>query len=754
MVSKQIFLDYSKAFLLQSALLAAFLTMAACTPDTDPAAATEAEIAGSDVKVTIYRDDWGVPHIYADREESGFYGLGYAQAEDQLIKLLGAVYWVQGRRAELEGEALLPMDIEQRRWRHAVEGKEGFARLDSQVKENYQAFVAGVKRYMRDHPDKVPGWAPPLEAADLVTISRALFWVGYAAVLGPAECQEPEMALYSSIRQVADQTLHGASNGWVVAPARTANGATILAADPHIEMQSAAYYEYRMEAGNLKSAGFSLGPLLWQAHNRDVSWAMTTGNPDMWDCYAVEVDPENPTRYLFDGEWQDMLQVEEAFQVVGGEPVTKVFEYTRHNDILSPVVARRGDVAYVVSASQMHDTGILDNEIREMNLAADVFELRTAMATLGMFPQNIIAGDSSGNIWYLRAGKTPVRPEGYDWMHPVPGNSSATAWQGYYALENMVQVLNPPQNFLQNNNVSPDRLFADANLDASDYPPGLFNDTPGRVTTRGLRTIEVLSVAEQFSVADAVGLAFDETWITAETWLAALRHALEQYPQWLDDPPGEAGDLVRRLLNFDGVAAANSVAALNFHYWRAGMPDVLQKPGFEHLQKLPWSSGDFSPEFAAAILEQAELAAAAMVKDLGSTEIAMGDLFRVGRGEQSWPLGGETIAALEMPTCVADLSPLCERTMRAFSSSPINEHGERRAWRGSNSMRLVEFSKPVKSWSLHVYGQNDDPASPHFDDQAKLLSKRKFKPTYFNRDELDTHIESTTVLKLKEGSTP
>jgi acyl-homoserine lactone acylase PvdQ len=28
--------------------------------------------------VTIYRDDWGVPHIYAAREEEGFYGLGYA----------------------------------------------------------------------------------------------------------------------------------------------------------------------------------------------------------------------------------------------------------------------------------------------------------------------------------------------------------------------------------------------------------------------------------------------------------------------------------------------------------------------------------------------------------------------------------------------------------------------------------------------------------------------------------------------------
>ena len=39
-------------------------------------------------QVTIHRDPWGVPHIIADTEEAGFYGLGYAQAEDQLEFIL------------------------------------------------------------------------------------------------------------------------------------------------------------------------------------------------------------------------------------------------------------------------------------------------------------------------------------------------------------------------------------------------------------------------------------------------------------------------------------------------------------------------------------------------------------------------------------------------------------------------------------------------------------------------------------------
>jgi acyl-homoserine lactone acylase PvdQ len=217
---------------------------------------------------------------------------------------------------------------------------------------------------------------------------------------------------------------------------------------------------------------------------------------------------------------------------------------------------------------------------------------------------------------------------------------------------------------------------------------------------------------------------------------------------------GDAADLVRRLSDWDGTAAADSVAALNFFYWHSDMADVLQRPGFEAFQDLPWDREDFSPGFAAAILEQAKRAAASMVEALGSTDVAMGSVFRIGRGERSWPLGGETIADAEMTACVADLSPLCDRTMRAFSSGPPDEQGQRRAYRGSNSMRLVEFSKPVKSWSLHVYGQNDYPASPHFDDQAKLLSEKKFKPTFFNRDELEGHIKSTTELEWIGRITP
>ncbi len=694
--------------------------------------------------VTIYRDDWGVPHIYADDEALGYYGLGYAEAEDRLLTVLGSIYWMQGRQAELTGAAALQTDIEQRRWHHYDEAVKGLANLSPQLRRNYESFVAGFERYLSDHPEKKPAWAPKLTAAHFVGLSRAVFWAGYAGIEGPRECSRTIAGL-----EAANATPNpGASNGWAVAPARSALGATMLLADPHLEFQSPAYYEYRMHAGNLHSAGFALGPLLWQANTRDVGWAMTTGNPDMWDCYAVTVDAKRPSHYVFDGTDREIVTDVESFAVQGGATVTRELESTRHNGVVSPVVARRNDVAYVVSASQMHDAGLLDEEIYRMNRATSIADVRDAMQSLGMFPQNLVIADRSGNLFYVRAGKTPRRPAGYDWTRAVPGNTSQTSWHGYHPFADLVQTYNPVQGYLQNSNVAPDRMFQHLNLNAADYPSYLFNDTPGRETSRGIRVTDFLASHPQMSAADAFELAVDETWITTQAWQQALRFALRERPQFLANGTATLHTFVGRLLDFDGIAAADSVAALDFYYWRSGMWSVFSQPQFAALRRFPWDERLFSEAFAEAMLEQTNRAVADMQRELGSIDVPLGRVFRIGRGDRSWPLGGETIDMTEVPDCLAAVSPLCERTVRAFASGAPNASGERRAARGSTAMRLVFFTTPIEGYSLRVYGQSDDPTSPHFDDQARLSSERLMKPMYFEKEQLLNHIESTRVLAV------
>jgi len=53
--------------------------------------------------VTIKRDDYGIPNIYADDTYSLFYGWGYAVAEDRLFQLESTRRSAQGKAAEVFG---------------------------------------------------------------------------------------------------------------------------------------------------------------------------------------------------------------------------------------------------------------------------------------------------------------------------------------------------------------------------------------------------------------------------------------------------------------------------------------------------------------------------------------------------------------------------------------------------------------------------------------------------------------------------
>ena len=51
-------------------------------------------------KVTIIRDNYGIPHVFGDSMEEVFYGYGYALATDRLfqIEILRRSYYGRSRR--------------------------------------------------------------------------------------------------------------------------------------------------------------------------------------------------------------------------------------------------------------------------------------------------------------------------------------------------------------------------------------------------------------------------------------------------------------------------------------------------------------------------------------------------------------------------------------------------------------------------------------------------------------------------------
>src|SRR5258706_4573061 len=127
-------------------------------------------------KVTIYRDEWRVPHIYAETLEGMAYANGYAQAEDRLEEMLRNFRKAEGTMSEVFGEQWFRHDYRQRLWRHRDISREKFDQTAPRMRKVMEAFVAGVKAYMKDHPDQVPWWAGDVTPSQVVALGRFIIW--------------------------------------------------------------------------------------------------------------------------------------------------------------------------------------------------------------------------------------------------------------------------------------------------------------------------------------------------------------------------------------------------------------------------------------------------------------------------------------------------------------------------------------------------------------------------------------------------
>src|SRR5260370_31146600 len=73
------------------------------------------KLPGLEHSVTVFRDPWGVPHIYARNQHDLFFAQGFVAAQDRLFQMELWNRVGQGRLAEVFGPAYLERDINARR---------------------------------------------------------------------------------------------------------------------------------------------------------------------------------------------------------------------------------------------------------------------------------------------------------------------------------------------------------------------------------------------------------------------------------------------------------------------------------------------------------------------------------------------------------------------------------------------------------------------------------------------------------------
>src|SRR5512142_2388842 len=102
-------------------------------------------------EVTIYRDHYGVPHVFGHTDASTVFGFAYAQAEDNFPRLEENFVLALGRGSELYGETLLKEDQLNRTLEVERRAREDYEQGSPKVRELCRAFADGVNFYLHRH---------------------------------------------------------------------------------------------------------------------------------------------------------------------------------------------------------------------------------------------------------------------------------------------------------------------------------------------------------------------------------------------------------------------------------------------------------------------------------------------------------------------------------------------------------------------------------------------------------------------------
>lgn len=60
---------------------------------------------------------------------------------------------------------------------------------------------------------------------------------------------------------------------------------------------------------------------------------------------------------------------------------------------------------------------------------------------------------------------------------------------------------------------------------------------------------------------------------------------------------------------------------------------------------------------------------------------------------------------------------------------------------GDSYVFAVEFSKPLKAFSILAYSQSENPESPHYSDQSALFANKEWKDAWFYEEDIAKHTE-------------
>jgi acyl-homoserine-lactone acylase len=683
--------------------------------------------------VTIYRDTYGVPHIYAKTDAGAVFGLMYAQAEDNFWQLETDFIRLIGRSAELDGERGIARDVLVRAYETGKRAREDYAQATAPFRALCDAFADGLNYYLEKHPSVKPRLITRFEPWFILADERR----GPAgASITPEERQRAFPGLVGTVER-GDLRFPGdlpetldteeGSNMWAVSPSRTTTGHAMLLINPHVGFFGGGQrYEAHLHSDEgLDVSGFAIlgTPYIHAGHNPYLGWSHTNNYAQTADVYIETFDdPRDPLSYRYGTEHRKAIEWTDEIRVKtdkGIETRTFRFRKTHHGPVLGMRAAAGGATEGLAVRSVAAGAGVMAQRWA-MTKARNLREFKAAMAMLTLTGSNTIYADRAGNIYYLHGNGIPRRSTKFDWKKPLDGSNPETEWQGLHSLADLPQVLNPKSGYVQNCNSTPFLTTdGDDNPVAAKFPAYL---APEPDTPRSQRSRAILSGTTKFTFAQWTLLGLDSKVGLAATRIPELLSVYSRMEQGDAARAGKLREVVGVLREWDQVGRHDSVATTLF---------VRMETRAVELRR----SDANDPYLPLTALEQVKSELEAVH---GSWRVPWGEVNRLQRVHSSGILEPFSDDKPSVPVAGA---PSFTGTILTFGARAVT--GQKR-WYGTvgdTYVSVVEFGKKPLARSLLVFGESADPASPHFFDQAPLYSKQEFKPAWFELSEIKRNLE-------------
>jgi acyl-homoserine-lactone acylase len=715
----------------------AFSSFAPLHAAEDPEAARWEQEAGN---VTIIRDDWGIAHVYGKTDADAVFGMEYAQAEDDFNRVETNYINAMGRLAEAEGESKIYLDLRMKLFIDPPELKTQYAASPAWLKTLMDSFADGLNFYLYKHPEVKPRVIKHFEPwmalsftegsiggdIERVNLQQLEAFYSKAPVIQACNCTAPltEMAYVHD----SDPPEPTGSNGMAIAPSNTAGHHALLLINPHTS------FFFRSELQMVSDQGLdAYGAVTWgqffiyQGFNEHTGWMHTSSGVDAVDEYLETVEKKDDRFvYKYGTEERPLTpkQITVPYKTDHGMAEKKFTVYFSHH---GPIIREQNGKWVSIRLMQEPIKALTQSYIRTKT--KDYKSFRQTLELKANSSNNTIFVDSDGDIAYFHGNFIPRRDTSFDFTKPVDGSNPATDWKGLLTVDELPQLLNPKSGWLYNSNNWPWSGAGASSLRKQDYPAYVESGTE---TARGLHAVRVLQDKKDFTLDSLIAAAYDSYLPWFEKPIPALIKAWDNTPS-SDPQKSKLADQIALLRTWDYRWGVTSVPTSLAVFWgediRRHTVDEARKAGVSVEEYIGTQTS------AQRLLQSLSAASDRLTADFGSWKIPWGDINRFQR------LNGDIVQPFNDvgPSIPVGFTSSLWGSLASFGARPYPGTKKWYGASGNSFVAVVEFGEKVYAKAVTAGGENGNPSSPYFNDQAKRYSIGDLREVYFYRSDLKDH---------------